>query len=74
MKGCRAVQSLLTKDESWVPEPDDQDFELESNYFLTGVGDGSPDEAPLEDISPVRHGVDSIFISNEMYEVSSGII
>ena len=64
MKGCRAVQCLVQKGDDWMPEEDDQDFELEGGYFLTGVGDGSPDESPLEDIEPIRHGVDSILIDN----------
>jgi hypothetical protein len=55
MKGCRAIQCLLMKTIDWKPEPDDQDFELDGRVFLTGVGDGSPDMAPLEIISPVRH-------------------
>ena len=64
MKGCRAVQCILKKGKDWLPEPDDQDFELESDYFLTGVGDGSPDEAPLRDIKPERHGVGEVMIDN----------
>lgn len=67
MKGCRAVQCLLKKDGNWVPEDDDQDFEVEGDYFLTGVGDGSPDEAPLEDIQPARHGVSSALIFNMVF-------
>ncbi|CAD6584366.1 MAG: hypothetical protein ASARMPRED_001748 [Alectoria sarmentosa] len=64
MKGCRAVQCLVKKDADWMPEDDDQDFEIEGDYFLTGVGDGSPDEAPLEDIAPSRHGISDIILYN----------
>ena len=64
MKGCRAIQALIPKGPDWSPEPDDQEFELESNYFLTGIGDGSPDESPLEDIRPVRHGIDEVLVGN----------
>ena len=64
MKGCRAVQCLAGKDGAWVPEPDDQDFELESGFFLTGIGDGSPDTSPLDEIKPARHGVKSIDMDN----------
>ena len=67
MKGCRAVQCLVKKDADWLPEDDDQDFELEGDYFLSGIGDGSPDEAPLEDIEPVRHGISSILIANTVF-------
>lgn len=69
MQGCRAVQALILKDAEWTPEPDDQDFELEGGYFLSGVGDGSPDEAPLEDLKAVRHGADSVWISDAYDEV-----
>ncbi len=70
MTGCRAVQCLIKKEAEWQPEPGDQDFELESDYFLSGFGNGSPDVAPLENIMPVRHGVDSVYISNCLYGVS----
>lgn len=68
MKGCRAVQCLLRKDASWKPEDDDQDFEIEGDYFLSGVGDGSPEEALLEDIQPARHGRSNVVIFNTAYE------
>ena len=66
MKGCRAVQALVPKDqvENWKPEDDDQDFERESEYFLSGIGDGSPDEAPLGNMKAVRHGLESVMIFN----------
>lgn len=64
MKGCRAVQCLMKKEDGWIREEDDEDFEIEGDYFLTGVGDGSPDEAPLDDIEPARHGVSSVWIFN----------
>ncbi|CAD6571131.1 MAG: hypothetical protein ASARMPREDX12_004138 [Alectoria sarmentosa] len=67
MKGCRAVQCLVKKDADWMPEDDDQDFEIEGDYFLTGVGDGSPDEAPLEDIAPSRHGISDIILYNMVF-------
>ena len=64
MRGCRAVQCLMRKEEGWVEEEEYQDFEGESGYFLTGLGDGSPDETPLEDISPVGHAIADVWISN----------
>jgi hypothetical protein len=68
MKGCGDVQCLVLKPPSWRTEPDDQQFEIESDYFLTGVGDGSPDGGPLGDITPVRHGVSELWISNTLLE------
>ena len=70
MKGSRAVQCLVKKDSNWEPEPDGQDFELESECFLTGMVDGSPDEAPLENIMPFRHDIDIVIIANCIYCVS----
>ena len=64
----------MKKDSNWEPEPDDQDFELESEYFLTGIGDGSPDEAPLENIMPIRHTIDSVIIANCLYGVSPAYV
>ena len=67
MQGCRAVQALAKKEEGWQPEADDENFEVESPFFLTGVGDGSPDSVPLQGIRPARHGNSSIWIANVSY-------
>lgn len=64
MKGCRDVQCLLKKWHDWEAEEDDQDFELESSYFLTGLGNGSPDTDPLTIIPPVRYGVEDLLVCN----------
>ena len=64
MEGSRAVQTLAKKGEDWQPEGDDEDFEIESQFFLTGVGDKSPDTGPLQRIRPARHGIFSITIGN----------
>lgn len=69
MKGCRSVQCLVKKEAGWLPEDDDQTFERDTDYFLTGLGDGSPDEGPLEDIEPARHGVSELLIYNIVSEV-----
>ena len=37
MDGCSRVQCLVPKDDSWRPEPDDQDFELRGRCFLSGI-------------------------------------
>ena len=57
MKGCRAVQCLIEKDADWLPEDDDQYFELEGDYFLSGIGYISPNMNTLVNIKPVRHGI-----------------
>ena len=69
MKGCRAIQFLVKKTSNWETEDDDQQFEIESDYFLTGTVNGLPHETPL-DLSPTRHGIDSISYENIVYYVS----
>ena len=64
MKGCREVQCLITKDADWMPEDDDQYFELEGDYFLSGIGHISPAIKKLEGIKPVRHGRKHTYINN----------
>ena len=43
-----------------MPESDDEDFETDGNYFLTGINDDPTPRAPLENIYPVRHGISAI--------------
>ena len=75
MKGCRAVQWLVRKDVDWMPESDDENFETEGNYVLTGIGDGPTPWMPLENSYPVRHGITGINIEhyvkcpNGIYEI-----
>ncbi|OCK80677.1 hypothetical protein K432DRAFT_38253 [Lepidopterella palustris CBS 459.81] len=42
MKGCDTIQCLVRKPPNWTPEPDDQDWELTSNYFLSGLSGHMP--------------------------------
>ncbi|MCJ1377209.1 hypothetical protein MMC17_000301 [Xylographa soralifera] len=64
MKGCRAIQCLVHKDADWEPEPNDQDFELESDYFLTGVGYSPPELGLLNIPKTARHGADRLWFFN----------
>lgn len=80
MKGCRANQclakksfTLVSNQKEWEPEDDDQDFELESDYFLTGAGEGSDAESDVEQITPVRHGVERIYPANIFWDVSRNL-
>jgi hypothetical protein len=64
MRTCTAVQCLMEKRSQtrdwipdWAPEPDDEEFEGESNYFLSGLAHQC---CSLEDdatLVPGRHGV-----------------
>jgi hypothetical protein len=59
VKGSYVVQCLIKKGPGWVPSADDESFEIEGDYFLSGISDYMPsrDEGdPL--VSPHRHGVE----------------
>ncbi|KAL8816917.1 MAG: hypothetical protein Q9191_008242 [Dirinaria sp. TL-2023a] len=72
MKGCRYVQCLAKKDKGWQAEADDQDFELESGYFLTGLVGGHWYQL-LWQATPARHGVSEIQMSNLPPETIGGL-
>lgn len=63
MRGCTTFQCLARKDSTWHPEVDDQQFELNGDYFLTGLGGYMPsrDSGYGADIRPPRHGSDEIY-------------
>ena len=61
MKGCRAFQCLVKKNADWMPEDDDQDFELEGDYFLSGIRELFPGDS-ARDIKYIRHGVEGRLI------------
>ena len=57
MKGCTTLQCLAKKRSDWSRKPDDQDFEWQSNYFLTGISDYMPSrDESLPTVVPSRHG------------------
>ena len=67
MRLCGTLQCIVHKDSeahdgmpNWYPESDDEDFERDSKYFLSGLGDrcGSwEDDCTVE---PPRHGFNDI--------------
>jgi hypothetical protein len=58
MRGCNTLQCLIPKSTGWVSEPDDQDFEKQSNYFLSGISDHMPSgDWSLPEFVPARHGI-----------------
>lgn len=70
MNGCHAIQCLAEdEDGNYGTESDEQDFERESNYFLTGVGDGNPDGGELEELSPERHRAWEILTLNWLLDI-----
>lgn len=66
MRGCRAVQCLMDKFRGWEPEEDDQDFERDSQCFLTGTGDAPSGLGwgHLQNLQRVRHGIARCTVSN----------
>ena len=63
MRGCNTFQFLLWKGNISFTDSDndDEEFELRSDYHLTGLGDFMPsrdDTAPYVD--PVRHGANQV--------------
>ena len=61
MKRCTSFQCLMEKKRGWEPIEDDEPFEHESNFFLTGLGIDMPsrdDNFPL--VFPARHGEEEI--------------
>lgn len=69
MKGCRAIQCLVKKMSGCKPEDDDQGFEIRSDFFLAGTGDGSSSETPLP-LYPMRHVTDSVYYEDILFSVS----
>lgn len=72
MKGCRTFQCLLPKPSNWVPSNDDEEFEIEGDYFLSGLGIDMPsrdENYPL--VFPVRHGAEEIHPEDWLVDVST---
>jgi len=62
---------LVRKGRNWRPEPDDQDFELRSNYFLSGTAPFMP-STDMDIPRPIipRHGLEEVEINYYAFEVS----
>lgn len=73
MKGCKSFQCLMKKRPNWVPIEDDEDFEIESDFFLTGLGTDMPsrdENSPR--VFPARHGADEIELEDK-YTYAFGV-
>ena len=71
MRGCQVAQCLMRKPRGWkfVPAEDDEDFEKEGDFFLSGL----IDHMPSRDIDwpralPPRHGCDKPHGENIIWE------
>jgi hypothetical protein len=59
MKHSTTYQMLAYKPPSWKPEADDQEWEEDSECFLTGIGDRFPSrDMASPNVYPARHGWD----------------
>ncbi|KAL3418165.1 hypothetical protein PVAG01_09880 [Phlyctema vagabunda] len=59
MRGCNILQCLMRKNTSWVRQPDDLDFEVESECFLSGISEHMPSrDIDFPIMFPPRHGLD----------------
>lgn len=66
MFGACTAQCLVRKDGSWRADPYDEEFELSSDFFLSGVGGHmqSRDSGGLK-ATPVRHGLEAEFYPDD---------
>lgn len=61
VRGCTTSQCLVRKDANWKPEKGDQDFELTSDYFLSGLSNYMPPRNDcLPNYVPSRHGTEEL--------------
>lgn len=68
MRGCNAVQCLLSKErddyllalEGFVEEESDEEWEREPGYCLSGLGDGLGSVEYVAGVWPPRHGVEVV--------------
>jgi hypothetical protein len=67
MRLCTTVQCIVPKDSEahgempdWFPASDDEDFERDSKYFLSGLGDRCGSWEDYSSVEPQRHNFDDI--------------
>lgn len=69
MKGCQELQCLVLKPDDWTPQTDDEEFEISSSYFLSGLSDYMPSrDIGGPEVFPVRHGESSPYAENVMWD------
>lgn len=71
MEGCNTLQCLTRKSYTWEAELDDLDFELQSDYFLSGLSDHMPSRDSSDPIvMPARHGLRMPNADTMLWDVS----
>ena len=71
MRGCQVAQCLVRKPKGWKfePEADDEEFEKEGGFFLSGLTDHMPSrDMSSPRVQPPRHGCDQPHAENTMWD------
>ncbi|KPM43224.1 hypothetical protein AK830_g3373 [Neonectria ditissima] len=56
MRGCNTLQCLVRKQSDWQPDADDEEFEREGQFFLSGLSDYMPSrDMDSPTVFPARH-------------------
>ncbi|ETS87757.1 hypothetical protein PFICI_01585 [Pestalotiopsis fici W106-1] len=68
MRGCNTVQCFVAKSDNWVPEPDDQKFEISGRFFLSGLGYQWARQGNWRaSVCPPRHDIEDVKAINNFH-------
>jgi hypothetical protein len=68
MRGCNTLQCFVRKPGDWTDEPEDQDFEQQGHFFLSGLSDYAPSrDVDWPRVFPPRHDCESPQADNTFY-------
>ncbi|KAK5133062.1 hypothetical protein LTR08_008267 [Meristemomyces frigidus] len=73
-RGCTTLQCLVRKPPAtaplrYQPEPEDEDFEREGGFFLSGLSDHMPSrDMDYPTVYPARHGCEDPQAENDVWE------
>lgn len=69
MRGCNTLQCLVRKPDGWDSESDDEDFEGDGSFFLSGLSDYMPSrDEDSPQVFPERHDCERPYAENVLYE------
>ena len=69
---CLTLQCLMRKNDFWKPEPDDEEFERSSPWFLTGLSDHMPSrDMASPKVYPARHREDNPHAENARWNLDA---
>lgn len=73
MRGCQVSQCLVRKPKGWIFEPleDDEEFEKQGKFFLSGLSDHMPSrDSSSPRVKPARHGCEVPHAENMAWDAS----